>query len=216
PPPAPVRPPATSVVADLAAGLRAIARNRPLARATATSVVSCVGQGALLTCCPLLGAAVLGGADRGALLLSASAASALVANAVLARRPRPPRPDTVLLGGVLLLVLAPPLAATGHPVALIAALLLAGAAEGPQLTALFAVRHREAPERLRGQVFTTGASLKISGFAVGAAFAGPLAAWSLPGALMAAGGCEALAALVFVCLPGDAEAIVPDSPPGAV
>ncbi|WP_167746534.1 MFS transporter [Streptomyces melanosporofaciens] len=216
PRPGPVRPPATSVVADLTAGLRAIVRNRPLARATATSVVSCVGQGALLTCCPLLGAAVLGGADRGALLLSATAASALVANAVLARRPRPPRPDTVLLGGALLLVLAPLLAATGHPVALIAAVLLAGAAEGPQLTALFAVRHREAPERLRGQVFITGASLKITGFAVGAALAGPLATWSLPGALVAAGGCEALAALVFVCLPDDTEAVVPDLPPGAV
>ncbi|OPF80157.1 hypothetical protein VT50_0213400 [Streptomyces antioxidans] len=224
------RPPGTSVVTDLTAGLRAIVRNRPLARATATSVVSCVGQGALLSCWPPLGAAVLGGADRGALLLSAAAASALVANAVLARstgpprpdtvplarRPRPPRPDTVLLGGALLLVLAPLLAATGHPAALIAAALLTGAAEGPQLTALFAVRHREAPERLRGQVFTTGASLKITGFALGAALAGPLAAWSLPGALVAAGGCEALAVLVFVCLRDTAEDVAPFPPPGAV
>ncbi|NEW69434.1 MFS transporter [Streptomyces rhizosphaericus] len=213
---APVEPPATSVVADLTAGLRVIARNRPLARATATSVVSCVGQGALLTCWPPLGAAVLGGADRGALLLSATAASALVANAVLSRRPRPPRPDTVLLGGALLLVLAPLLAATGHPAALIAAVLLTGTAEGPQLTALFAIRHREAPERLRGQVFTTGASLKITGFALGAALAGPLATWSLPGALVVAGGCEALAVLVFVCLPGTTEAVAPFPPPGAV
>lgn len=213
---APVEPPATSVVADLTAGLRVIARNRPLARATATSVVSCVGQGALLTCWPPLGAAVLGGADRGALLLSATAASALVANAVLSRRPRPPRPDAVLLGGALLLVLAPLLAATGHPAALVAAVLLTGAAEGPQLTALFAIRHRDAPERLRGQVFTTGASLKITGFALGAGLAGPLATWSLPGALVVAGGCEALAVLVFVCLPGAAEAVAPLPPPGAV
>ncbi|GAA2305993.1 MFS transporter [Streptomyces violaceusniger] len=205
-----------SVVADLTAGLRAIVRNRPLARATATSVVSCVGQGALLTCWPPLGAAVLGGADRGALLLSATAASALVAGAVLSRHPRPPRPDTVLLGGTLLLVLAPLLAATGHPAALIAAVLLTGAAEGPQLTALFAIRHREAPERLRGQVFTTGASLKITGFALGAVLAGPLATWSLPGALVVAGGCEAFAVLVFVCLPDPAEADAPFSPPGAV
>ncbi|MCQ8187328.1 MFS transporter [Streptomyces rugosispiralis] len=212
----PVPPSATSVATDLTAGLRAIVRNRPLARATATSVVSCVGQGALLTCWPPLGAAVLGGADRGALLLSGTAASALVANAVLSRRPRPPRPDAVLLGGALLLVLAPLLAATGHPAALIAAVLLTGAAEGPQLTALFAIRHREAPERLRGQVFTTGASLKITGFALGAALAGPLATWSLPGALVVAGGCEALAVLVFVCLPGATEDVAPILPPGAV
>ncbi|MBD3002889.1 MFS transporter [Streptomyces sp. 5-10] len=216
PPGASAPPPGTSVVADLTAGLRAIVRNRSLARATATSVVSCVGQGALLTCWPPLGAAVFGGADRGALLLSATAASALVAGAVLSRHPRPPRPDTVLLGGTLLLVLAPLLAATGHPAALIAAVLLTGAAEGPQLTALFAIRHREAPERLRGQVFTTGASLKITGFALGAALAGPLATWSLPGALVVAGGCEAFAVLVFVCLPDPAEAVAPFSPPGAV
>ncbi|MFJ4634691.1 MFS transporter [Streptomyces hygroscopicus] len=214
--PTSVPPPGPSVLADLTAGLRAIVRNRPLARATATSVVSCVGQGALLTCCPPLGTAVLGGPDRGALLLSATAASALVANAALARRRRAPRPDTVLLGSTLLLVLAPLLAATGRPVPLIAAVLLAGAAEGPQLTALFAVRHREAPERLRGQVFTTGASLKITGFALGAAFAGPLATWSLPGALVAAAGCEALATLVFVCLPDTAVATASPRPPGAV
>ncbi|MCC4314183.1 MFS transporter [Streptomyces malaysiensis] len=219
--PAPERPvstppPTSSVRADLTAGLRVVARNRRLARATATSVISCVGQGALLTCCPPLGAAVLGGADRGALLLSATAASALVANAALARHPRPPRPDTVLLGGALLLALAPLLAAIGHPAPVIAAALLTGAAEGPLLTALFAVRHREAPERLRGQVFTTGASLKITGFALGAALAGPLAAWSLPGALVAAAGCAGLAALVFVCWSNGTEATAPLPPPGAV
>lgn len=38
-----------------------------------------------------------------------------------------------------------------------------------------AIRHREAPQRMRGQIFTTGASLKITGFALGAAVAGPLA-----------------------------------------
>jgi hypothetical protein len=63
------------------------------------------------------------------------------------------------------------------------ALVVTGIGQGPQLVALFAVRHREAPENLRGQIFTTGASLKITGFAVGAAIAGPVAAWSLPGAL---------------------------------
>ncbi|MYX60388.1 MFS transporter, partial [Streptomyces sp. SID8382] len=132
------------------------------------------------------------------------------------RHPRPPRPDTVLLGGALLLALAPLLAAIGHPAPVIAAALLTGAAEGPLLTALFAVRHREAPERLRGQVFTTGASLKITGFALGAALAGPLAAWSLPGALVAAAGCAGLAALVFVCWSNGTEATAPLPPPGAV
>lgn len=71
---------------------------------------------------------------------------------------------------------------------------------GSTETALFAVRHREAPERLRGQIFTTGASLKLTGFAVGAAAAGPLATWSLPGALLTAAGIQLLAALSFSAL----------------
>ncbi len=91
--------------------------------------------------------------------------------------------------------------------ALVVAVAVVGLAEGPQLTALFAVRHREAPERLRAQVFTTGASLKITGFAVGAAVAGPLADRSLPGALLVAAGIAALAVPVcFAVRPGGGPA----------
>ncbi|GAA1539897.1 MFS transporter [Actinomadura kijaniata] len=179
---------------DLAAGVGAIVRVRALAAATAVSVVSCVGQGVLLACAPLLGARVFGSADRGALLLSGVAAAALAANAVLARRPGLLRPDTVVWGSALVLAVALLLAATERPALVAVAALVAGAGEGPQLTALFAVRHREAPERLRGQVFTTGASLKITGYAVGAGAAGPLAAWSLPGALAVAAAVQVAAA----------------------
>lgn len=186
---------ATAVATDLAAGFRAILRNRPLARATTTSVVSCAGGGLLVACVPLLGARDLGAAGRGALLLSGIAASALAANAVLARHPRALRPDTVIWGSTLVLAVGLILAATGRPVLLIAAVPVLGIGEGPQLTALFAVRHREAPGHLRGQIFTTGASLKITGFALGAGIAGPIATRSLRGALLTAAGLQLLAAL---------------------
>ncbi|MFE7135128.1 MFS transporter, partial [Streptomyces sp. NPDC057638] len=101
----------------------------------------------------------------------------------------------------LVLAVALALAATTHPVALVLAVVLAGAVEGPQLTALFAVRHREAPRRLRAQVFTTGASLKLTGFALGAALAGPLLAVSLPLALLTAAGIHLAAALWFALWP---------------
>ncbi|MFH9607093.1 hypothetical protein [Streptomyces sp. NPDC017448] len=87
-------------------------------------------------------------------------------------------------------------AATGSPAVLVAAVLAVGLAEGPQLTALFAIRHQEAPKRLRSQVFTAGASVKITGFAVGAV-AGPVAARALPGALLLAAGVAACAVPVF-------------------
>lgn len=186
--------PASSLAADLVAGCRAIVRIRPLARATRASVISCVGQGALVTCAPLLGTRVFGSAAHGAILLSGVALAALGTNAALAARPQLACPDTVVGLSPLVIAVALLLVATCRPVPVVAGMLLVGVGEGPQLTALFAVRHREAPARLRGQVFTTGASLKITGFALGAGLAGPLATWSLPGALLAAACVQILAA----------------------
>ncbi|WP_432185327.1 MFS transporter [Streptomyces tendae] len=185
------------VAGALAAGFRIVLRRPLLARATFTSVASCAAQGMLAACVPLLGAQWLGAAGRGVLLFSGAAVSALAANAVLARRPLAVAPDTVVRAGALVQAVALALAATGLPVALVVAVLLLGIGEGPQLTALFAVRHREAPEHLRGQVFTTGASLKITAFALGVAVAGPLAGWSLPGTLTLAAGTAAGVALAL-------------------
>ncbi|GAA3469714.1 MFS transporter [Nonomuraea roseola] len=188
--------PSPSVASALAAGIRAIVRSRELARATTTSVISCAGQGMLIACIPLLGES-LGVAGYGAILLSVTAASALVANAILARHPRLLSPDTIIWCSTIVLAVALVLLATGRPALLITAMVLAGIGEGPQLTALFAIRHREAPGHLRGQIFTTGASLKITGFALGAGIAGPVADWSPSGALLTAAGTQVLAALGF-------------------
>ncbi|KJY41171.1 integral membrane protein [Streptomyces sp. NRRL B-1568] len=191
----------TPVISDLAAGMRVIVGRPSLARATLTSVVSCVAQGMLTACIPLLGERALGGAGRGALLLSCAAVSALMANAVLARFPRSAAPDTIIWASALVQAAALALTMSGQPVVLIVAVLLAGIGEGPQLAALFAVRHREAPEHLRGQIFTTGASLKITGFALGAAIAGPVVSWSLSGVLALAASVAGVAALAFFVIP---------------
>lgn len=135
------------------------------------------------------------------MLLSCSAISALAANALLARFPRAIAPDTIIWVSALAQAAALALAAVGRPAVLIVALVIAGIGEGPQLVALFAVRHREAPENLCGQIFTTGASLKITGFAVGAAIAGPVAARSLPGALTLASVLAVVAALAALAVP---------------
>ncbi|MFG2115773.1 MFS transporter [Streptomyces sp. NPDC048718] len=190
---------------DLARGFGCVLRSVPLARATLGTTLSSLGQGVFVACVPLLGERLLGGPGDGALLLAATALAALGTNLSLARRRRPLVPDTVLAAAPLLLAVAfatAGLAAgsgagAGAGVAaglLGAAALLAGIAEGPQLTALFAVRHRETPERLRAQVSTTGAGVKISAFALGAAVGGPLAVHSLPGALGAAAAVQVLAA----------------------
>ncbi|MFF3917610.1 MFS transporter [Streptomyces sp. NPDC001852] len=190
-----------SLIGDLAAGTRVIVRNPRLARATLASVVCCAAQGMLTACVPLLGERVLGGAGRGALLLSCTAGTALVANAVLARFPQHIAPESIIRAAALIQGGAFALAATGRPAVLVLALLLAGIGEGPQLTALFAVRHREAPDRLRSQIFTTGAGLKVTAFAAGAAIGGPLATWSLPGTLAAAAALAACAVPVLFAVP---------------
>ncbi|RSM78325.1 MFS transporter [Amycolatopsis sp. WAC 01375] len=188
--------PATPIRRQLADGFTVLFRNRALLRATSTSTVSFVGIGVAVVCYPLLGAQRLGNPGFGALLLTVLAAASLVANAVLARRPPPP--DGTVLASTVLLGASFLLAATGHDaVTLLAAAALAGFAEGPQLSALFAIRHRETPARVRAQVFTTAASVKITGLAAGAAAAGPLSALSVTMAMSAAAGCQLLAAATY-------------------
>jgi MFS family permease len=181
---------------QVAAGLAAIVTRRPLLRATATSVVSYTGIGMLIVCCPVLGAHRLGGPSRGALLVSAMAAAALGANAILARRPWRGEPDTWVCISTLILGASMAAAAMAPGWAVLPAVALGGAGEGPQLTALFAVRHREAPQHMRGQVFTTAASLKIAGLAAGAALAGPLADHSVTVCLLTAAATQLSAAAI--------------------
>ena len=188
------RPPAIRLRKQLSDGFGVLARNASLRRATCASTISCAGIGMVTVCYPLLGAAHLRGPVDGALLLTVLAAASLLANAVFAKRPLPWSPDTTVWLSTLVLAVSCVLAAFAHDVVLlVAAAAVAGFAEGPQLTALFAIRHREAPERVRAQVFTTAASVKITGLAAGAALAGPLAAWSLPACLLGAAAVQLLA-----------------------
>ena len=183
---------------QMAAGFAAIATRRPLLRATVTSVVSYAGIGMLLVCCPVLGAQRLGAPARGALLISAMAVASLVANAILARRPGRGQPDVRVFASTLAIGVSMAVAAMAPGWLTVAAVALAGAGEGPQLTALFAVRHRETPASLRGQVYTTAASLKIAGMATGAALAGPLAGRSVTACLLVAAGTELCAAAAYL------------------
>ncbi|HEY2266308.1 MAG TPA: MFS transporter [Streptosporangiaceae bacterium] len=183
---------------QMAEGFAMIAARRPLRRATVTSAVSYAGIGMLLTCCPVLGAQRLGTPARGALLISAMAVASLAANAVLARtagRSGPGRPDALVIASTLVMGAGMAAMAAAPGWLTLAAVAVAGAGEGPQLTALFAIRHRETPARMRGQVYTTAASAKIAGLAAGAALGGPLAGHSVTSCLLIAAGTELCAAV---------------------
>jgi MFS family permease len=199
-PAVPATGPTRAPLRQLAAGFAAIATRRPLLRATVTSVVSYAGIGMLIVCCPVLGAQRLGAPSRGALLISATAAASLVANAVLARRPGRGQPDTRVFASTLVIGASMAAAALAPGWLTVAAVALGGAGEGPQLTALFAVRHRESPGHIRGQIFTTAASLKIAGMSAGAALAGPLADRSVTACLLIAAGFELCAAASYLLI----------------
>jgi hypothetical protein len=208
---------------EVVAGIAAIAARPALLRATATSAVSYVGIGMLLVCCPLLGKERLGGSAHGALLITVLSAASLTANGLLARRSsaagrRPSRrhpssrrrsrrqrmePDTRVFVSTLVIGASLVMVAVAPGWLTMLAVAVDGVGEGPQLTALFTIRYREAPEHLRGRIFTTAASLKIAGIAVGSALAGPLAgasAFGVTGCLLVAAGIEAFAAVVYLLI----------------
>jgi MFS family permease len=184
----------TSVPAALKAGADAIVSLPALRRMTLASVTAFVGFGMFIVAAPLLGTEHFGSAARGASLLSVLAVGALLSTVATARWPLPMGPDrtfvaATVVAGVTLAVMA----AAPNGAVVVAASLLMGIADGPQLAAVIAVRHREAPERLRAQVFTTGASLKVSAGAMGAALAGVLASHSIGLVLAVAAGTQLLA-----------------------
>jgi hypothetical protein len=138
-------------------------------------------------------------------LISAMAVASLAANGALARRAAragPGRPDTLVIASTLVLGAGMAATAVAPGWLTLAAVALAGAGEGPQLTALFAIRHRETPARMRGQVYTTAASLKIAGLAAGAALGGPLAGHSVTACLLIAAGPELCAAACGLLVAG--------------
>ena len=64
---------------------------------------------------------------------------------------------------------------------------------------------------MRGQIFTTAASLKIGGLAAGAALAGPLAGRSVTACLLIAAGFEACAAAAYALISPPPKAARPAS-----
>jgi MFS family permease len=190
---------ATSFWHDVVSGFKVIVSNRALLRITLTSVISYMGIGMLWVIYPLVGKELLGKAGYGGVLASVLSIGALVATMAYAKWPTKRSPDAVAFGTTLILAVAMLiLAFAGNVFIALIAMLVAGIADGPQLAAIFAVRHREAPERLRSQVFTTGASLKITAAAVGAGVAGQLASGSLRMTVLVACGVQVMAAIAFL------------------
>ncbi|HEV2403347.1 MAG TPA: MFS transporter [Candidatus Saccharimonadales bacterium] len=189
----------TSFAQDVASGFNIILKNKALLRITLVSVISYMGIGMLWVIYPLVGKELLGKAGYGGLLASVLSVSALVATMAYTKWRTKYSPDTMAFVTTIVLALAMGILLLAHHVWIaVVAMLISGLADGPQLAAIFTVRHRGAPERLRSQVFTTGASLKITAAAVGAEIAGVIASRSLSMTITVAGLAQVLATLVFI------------------
>ncbi len=176
-------------------GLGHLARTPELRGVTVATAVGLGGIGLLTLALPFW-AERLGAGRAGAGYLWAALEAGAIVGALAAARPTAGwPPHRVVLAGLGLfglLMLTWPLAPS-FPAAL-ALVALAGLAEGPAFAATFATRQRWSPPSLRGQIFTTAASLKLGAFAVGSALAGPAVSRAgVAGTLVAVGAVQLLA-----------------------
>ena len=184
--------------ATIRQGLRHLARTPVLRGVTVATAVAMCGTGLLTLALPFW-AERLGAGRAGAGYLWAALEAGAIAGALAAARPTAPwPPQRVVLAGLGLFglaILAWPLAPS-FPVALVL-VALAGVVEGPSFAATFATRQRWSPPALRGQIFTTAASLKLGAFAIGAALAAPtVARGGVGGTLVAVGAIQLLAVVL--------------------
>jgi predicted MFS family arabinose efflux permease len=187
--------------AELARGIGAIVARPPLLAVTLATMLSAAGFAGFVVASPLLGERLAGSAAAGTALLSVLAVGSLIGATALARRPWRGRPEHLLVATTVALGVAFALLAVADSFPLAVGLsFAAGLAEGPQLAAVFGVRHRESPESLRAQLFTTAASVKMSAYAVGAAATGALAVHSTTACLIAAAAAQGLAVIAIVAL----------------
>jgi predicted MFS family arabinose efflux permease len=176
-------------------GLRHIVRT-PQLRAVTLATTLCWGSmGLVLVVLPLRTEQLGVGQNSSGFLLTVFEIGCVVTNVALIRLQHCWR--TVLVSiAVYGAVLSSWSLAGNFPVLLVLAL-VAGLAMGPQFPALLSARQRYSPPELLSQVGTTGASLKIGAFSLGAVSVGVvLPALGVAGVLAVVGGLQVLAAVL--------------------
>jgi MFS family permease len=198
-------------------GLSSLWRIAPLRWNTLVGVVYVTGWGMLNVGFPAYALKVGSGAHSSGYMWAAVAVGSMVS--AFALRGVASKLRSRRLIGVSFLAMAASAAAwplAGGLAAALGLIFLTGALEGPSLVALIAVRQRLAPPHLRGQVFSTAASLDLAGIALGAAIAGPLqAGFGTDGTLLVFGALLALAGLLSLATDSDGERDRPSRREGA-
>lgn len=159
---------------DLATGFVTVWRQPVLRAVTAATCLAYLGLGGLTVTAVML-AEQWNEAAQGGLLVTAFAVGATAGALLLARWPLPVSPQRLAGFSLLTTGIGLGLASlTSSFVLCLVLFLLAGIGDGPLLSATFQVRAAHTTPRTRAQVFTTGAALKLSAAALGAALVGAL------------------------------------------
>ncbi|MFI5907782.1 MFS transporter [Dactylosporangium sp. NPDC051541] len=188
---------------DLRAGFRAIVVSRPLLAVTVATCLATFGNGMLPSIAVLLGEAH-GHPAGGGLLVTAIGVGALAGSLAMARWPLPVRPHKVVFG--CLVVIGVGLSAVPllqHWALVVALFAVVGVFDGPLFTSVLQVRAEEAPARVRTQVFTLGAGVKLTAAAAGAAVAAGVVGWPLGVIVLGLAGTQLVAAAAGVLLARD-------------
>lgn len=167
--------PQTGYLAAVAAGLVHLAMTPPLRSVTVATSVAFIGVGMLTVALPMRAAELTGEAAFGGYVWTAIELGAVVTALAWGRWHARWRPERVVLATLIafgLAVLVWPLATNFMLLLLLA--VLAGLATGAAMPALFTARQRYTPADRYAQISTTGASLKLGAFALGAALGGQL------------------------------------------
>ncbi|MFI9812071.1 MFS transporter [Saccharothrix variisporea] len=165
----------SSLLGAMRSGLRHLVTTPPLRGATLASVVAYGSIGMLAPTLPVHVVSLGYGEGFTGVVWAVLEVGCVVGLLALRRFLPRWRPERVVFGAVASFGVAVawwPLA-SGVPV-LVGLVLVAGFAQGPTLTSLITARQVYTPAELLGQVSTTGASLKLGGFAIGAAVGGVL------------------------------------------
>ena len=192
-----------SVWAVARSGLTLLVTVPQLRGVTAAGMLGLAGLGVLTVGFPIFAVEHLG-AERSAAgyLWAAFALGSMLGALLLVRLQHRWRPEAIVVGALAtfgVLMLSWPLQVALLP--MMAVVALAGLADGPGLAATFAARQRYVPAELMGQVFTTGAGLKVGAFALGSAVSGPLVlAAGSAGALLVAAAMQFVAAATGMLL----------------
>ena len=178
--------------------LRVMWQSVPLRRSTILGTVSFTAIAFLVVAAPVIGADLAGDAGFGAFLLTSIATGALIGTLVLAKRPiRGKGPGTVAVASTLVLAfLLLGLSASPSIGIAFGIGFFFGAMQAPQLTAIFQVRDRESPTKVRSLVFVASASLRTGSFAIGSLAAGALMVFGWRWVIVGAAILEMLALII--------------------